>query len=176
MITLKPFLIAASAALALATPAKAEEPGQCELVKSEVAPLEFTRNLYGVAQADLDACLPLPERLPYSKRLAAAFAAEEARIDTYQEPIGRLDFDYVVDGQDALITEVEIKEYDVRGGIPADPDRKVVTAKFKNFGAPVSLSYYWVKEDGAWVVDEVVSDGSPDNRGWVLSLILDFGS
>ncbi len=172
MISWKPLLIGASAALMFASPAKAED---CPLIASDAAPLAFTGNLYESTQIDLDACVPGYARLPYSKRLAAAFDADEARAEANDDPIGRLGFDFVVDGQDALITDVQVKEQTLYGAGPNDPERKVITARFKNFDMPVVLDYYWVKEDGAWAVDEVVARQSIGGQGWVLSLLLDYG-
>jgi len=46
------------------------------------------------------------------------------------------------------------------------PDRQTVTARFRNNGRPVVLHFRFVRERGAWYLDEVVR---PGRRGWTLS-------
>ena len=46
------------------------------------------------------------------------------------------------------------------------PDRRIVTARFSNRGRPVILHFRFVRERGAWYLDEVVR---PGRRGWTLS-------
>ena len=46
------------------------------------------------------------------------------------------------------------------------PDRRTVTARFRNEGRPIVLHFRFVREGGAWYLDEVVRPGA---RGWTLS-------
>jgi hypothetical protein len=48
------------------------------------------------------------------------------------------------------------------------PDRRIVTARFRNRARPVVLHFQFVRERGAWYLDEVVRPGMR-GRGWTLS-------
>jgi hypothetical protein len=48
------------------------------------------------------------------------------------------------------------------------PDRRIVTARFRNRGRRVVLHFQFVREGGAWYLDEVVRPGAR-GRGWTLS-------
>jgi hypothetical protein len=48
------------------------------------------------------------------------------------------------------------------------PDRRTVTARFRNNGRPVVLHFQFVRERGAWYLDEVVRPGRR-GRGWTLT-------
>lgn len=47
-------------------------------------------------------------------------------------------------------------------------DRQTVTARFRNRGRPVVLHFRFVRERGAWYLDEVVRPGAR-GRGWTLT-------
>ncbi|HEV7661552.1 MAG TPA: hypothetical protein VGO55_17065 [Allosphingosinicella sp.] len=49
---------------------------------------------------------------------------------------------------------------------PRHPGRQTVTARFRNAGRPMVLHFRFVRERGAWYLDEVVR---PGRRGWTLS-------
>jgi hypothetical protein len=48
------------------------------------------------------------------------------------------------------------------------PDRQIVTARFRNRGRPIVLHFHFVRDRGAWYLDEVVRPGAR-GRGWTLS-------
>jgi hypothetical protein len=105
--------------------------------------------------------------------LGNAYIEDAMRQRDLDDPIGRIGFDFIVNGQDALITQVEVTEEAVGFAGPQDPERTVITASFKNFDSPNIIDYYWVKQDDEWTLEEVVSR-SPEFP-WVLSLLLKYG-
>ncbi|MFL0354894.1 hypothetical protein ACI5KX_00325 [Erythrobacter sp. GH1-10] len=138
-----------------------------EAAAQESTPADQVLSIYVDGIECLNECLPL------AKSLEKAFADEEARKEEYDEPIGRLGFAWEVNGQDAIITNARVKTYEVIGQGKDDPERQVVTAYFDNFDQPQVLDYYFVREDGRWALEEVVS--VTPGREWVLSLMLRYG-
>lgn len=87
----------------------------------------------------------------YATRL---FSRELRRILHEIEPDpypGALDFDPVVNGQDASLTRIRIAPATVEGRTAT------VDVSFKNFDTPVELTYYLVLETGAWRLDDIRS-------------------
>lgn len=65
------------------------------------------------------------------------------------------DADFLVDGQDFEIRNLQVKET-ARSGTKA-----TVVASFRNFNTPTRMTFTLVNENGRWVVDEMVSkDGA----------------
>lgn len=83
-------------------------------------------------------------------------------------------FDQAAGGQevDSLDFWVgELGEWSLSGlGLALEPPRhsgrQTVTARFRNSGRPVVLHFRFVREGGAWYLDDVVR---PGRRGWTLS-------
>lgn len=130
-------------------------------------PALMVRNLYP------DAPERMEERVPLTDRLRALFIKENRITCETDNPIGRLDFDWVVNGQDALITEVSVESSDQLAILEDEPPRMVVTAKFKNFETPMELQFYWQKADDGWRLDDVTSVSG--DYPWTLSLLLAYG-
>ncbi len=105
-------------------------------------------------------------------RLAALFE-DEARYANGE--VGRLDFDYFTGAQDQELSEVVVTGDDV----PGAADRKVVVARFKNMGRPITIFFYFERITDAWYLDDVGSPGylgADDPPAWTLSLLLKYGA
>jgi hypothetical protein len=100
----------------------------------------------------------------YTPRLRSLFADEEKYADG---EVGRLEFNYMTGAQDDDISELKLEERQVDGA----PDRKIVTASFRNIGKPTAIQFLFERSGERWCLDDVHS--SPD--GWTLSLILKYG-
>jgi len=114
--------------------------------------------------------------LPMTQRLETLFLLERDYLEASGYAVGRLDFDWVVNGQDALITDLAFETVDVPirdyGEEAVDQfDRKIIIASFKNFASPTEIRYYWIKERSGWKLDDVTGD-SEDGMTWTLSLLL----
>ena len=87
--------------------------------------------------------------------------------------VGRLDTSIWVNAQDTVAIDkliVTAKTDDFR------KDRQTVTAKIVNKDYPETAVYYFEKQNGKWLIDDVRWTGK---NGWVLSLILkwsDYGA
>jgi hypothetical protein len=46
------------------------------------------------------------------------------------------------------------------------PGRQIIAARFRNHGWPVLLRFFWVRERGAWYLDEIVR---PGRGAWTLT-------
>jgi Protein of unknown function (DUF3828) len=111
---------------------------------------------YQAAQANHD----VPKlRGVYSRRLKRLLDADHPKGE-----IGRLDFDFFVDGQDFEITNLHITP------VSQSAAKAQVRAAFDNLGRASDLLFDMVHEGGHWVVDDVRST-SPKRR-WTLSKIL----
>ncbi|WP_284124202.1 hypothetical protein [Parerythrobacter aestuarii] len=130
-------------------------------------PVETLRALY-------DEGMDIPQvDLPLTDRLYDLMLRDDWRRGVHDTPIARIDFDWIVNGQDALISDIEVEGTTPDGlRLSDEPERMVVTARFKNFDTPNELDYYWEKGPHGWRLDDVVSRGE---RGWVLSLLLGYG-
>lgn len=117
--------------------------------------------------------------LPMTQRLETLFLLERDYLEASGYPVGRLDFDWVVNGQDALITDLAFETVDVPirdyGKAAVDQfDRKIIIASFQNFASPTAIRYYWIRERSGWKLDDVTGD-SEDGMTWTLSLLLAYG-
>ena len=130
-------------------------------------PALTVRNLYPDPPALADGELPL------TPRLQQLFESDDRRVCELDTPIGRLDFDWVVNGQDFLITDVSVETVETYAGLEDEPERVVVIARFKNFDTPNELRYYWEKAEDGWRLDDVASVS--DEFPWTLSLLLKYG-
>lgn len=84
-----------------------------------------------------------------SEALQALYDADAEA--TPEGEIGALDFDPYISGQDWDLTDFEIGAAQVEG------NSATVPVTFKNFGAPVTLSYELVQEDGGWKINDMAS-------------------
>lgn len=164
------YILALSAATLSFAPALAQS-GEGTIAMAAGDPEAVVRGLYADT-ADGDA-------LPMTQRLESLFLLERDYLEASGHPFDRLDFDWMVNGQDALISALAIETVDVPmrdyGDAAVDQfDRKIVTASFKNFDSPTVIRYYWIKERSGWKLDDVMGH-SEDGMTWTLSLLLAYG-
>lgn len=98
-----------------------------------------------------------------SRRLAGLLDREIAC--TRKGEICRLGFDPVVNGQDYRIRHVRTSPAPMRGG------RATVVARYTNFGARHEVRYEFVREDGAWKLDDMEARAPAATR-WRLTRLL----
>ena len=77
--------------------------------------------------------------------------------------VGCVDFVFWLNAQDWKITNLNITSMD------DGPDRKTVTAKFRNSGEPQEMHFDFRKTDGRWLLDDAHSLTAPP---WTLSELL----
>ena len=119
-------------------------------------PVAFVRERFANYQRG-EAPQSWPDR-PYSPRLARLFellAQEEGGEE-------RIEFDWWVNGQDFELDAVEVVLEQDRG------DRRTVLARWRNFGQADASRFLFVRRDGRWYLDEVISTTSD----WRLSRVL----
>jgi len=105
--------------------------------------------------------------LPLSARLDGLFRLDQK--ETGPDDVGRIDFDYFVNGQDSKITDAVVTSRTVENA----PDRRIVVVRFKNFDEEMENHYFWEKTRSGWVLDDVrFLDGK---EGYTLSLVLKYG-
>jgi hypothetical protein len=107
--------------------------------------------------------------IPLTPRLRALMALEQK--ETPEGELGRIDFDWLVNGQDSKITDSKVT---VRT-VDYAPSRMIVVVRFKNFGKQMENHFFWEKDaKGKWALDDVRSI-EPDGPGFTLSLVLKYG-
>ena len=82
---------------------------------------------------------------------------------------GRLDFSPWINGQDAIITQVQISEQPV----DQNANRRIVTVRFDNQGQRSTLHFYWERVGDAWLIDNI--DSTEGEVQWDLATILKYG-
>jgi hypothetical protein len=128
-------------------------------------PVKFVTGLYAkMAAATPASSYVAPEDI-YTPRLAALFA-----LDTKEAggEVGRMDFDFWSNAQDWQLGAVKVSGVPVEGA----KDREVVIARFKNFGKPQEIHFYFEKTAAGWKLDDA---RSLMGEQWTLSLILKYG-
>jgi hypothetical protein len=104
----------------------------------------------------------------FSPRLRALFAEDEAYADGQ---VGRLDFNPFSGASDDDIGGARVTSEDVHGA----PDRKIVTAMFRNMDAEQTITFFWERIGGLWYIDDIAGRRAGEPYGWTLSLILKYG-
>ena len=119
-------------------------------------PVAFVRERFATYQRG-EVPQSWPDR-PYSPRLARLFE----RLAAAEGGEERIEFDWWVNGQDFELDAVEVALEADRG------DRRSVLARWRNFGNPDASRFQFVRWQGRWYLDEVVSLTSD----WRLSQVL----
>lgn len=142
-----------SAAAAQSAPAPAPQASE----RGVRSPVAFVRARFAQYERG-EAPASWPE-YAYSPRLAGLFAA----LDAAEGGEERIGFDWWIDGQDWQVDQVRLR--------PAwpGPGRMNVHARWRNFGSEQNGTFLFVRENGRWLLDDVVSHTS----GWTLSILLE---
>jgi len=128
-------------------------------------PRAFVAETYAAYEREANAP-PAEPAHAYSDRLRGLFETYEAWARSHDDLVGSLDFDWWVNAQDWTISRVSIVEFSF------GPDRKVIEAHWTNYGRRDSSRFFFVREDGRWVLDDVVNGSGRGDDGWTLSALL----
>jgi hypothetical protein len=147
-------LISLALAATLAVPATVQAATRID------DPVKFVKTEYATTVGKH----PEPDDI-YSARLNALFA-----LDTKEAhgEVGRIDFDFWMNGQDGTISGVTISKL----GVENAQDREIVVARFKNEKTANEIHFYFEKTAKGWKLDDV---RSMLGEQWVLSLVLKYG-
>ena len=104
----------------------------------------------------------------FTPRLRALFVDDESYAGGQ---IGRLDFNPFSGANDDDIKRADVTSQDVDGA----PDRKIVTARFRNMDADQIITFFWKRIGGLWYIDDIAGRAAGETPGWTLSLILKYG-
>lgn len=102
-----------------------------------------------------------------SKSLAGLFRKNDA-CEKKSHGICAIDWDFVIDGQDYHLSNVSVGPADIAG------DTAKVTVSFRNFDSDCVNVYTFVREDGQWKVDDVLTKSGKDAPVSVAKLLRDF--
>ncbi len=145
---LMPFFLAAAFALPAQAATRIDDP------------VKFVKAVYATTVGKK----PEPDDI-YTPRLDALF-----KLDTKEAhgEVGRIDFDFWMNGQDGTISGVTVSKADVDNA----PGRIIVIAKFKNEKTANEIHFYFEKTAAGWKLDDA---RSMVGDLWVLSLFLKYG-
>lgn len=101
----------------------------------------------------------------FSPRLQAMFADDEHYANG---EVGRLEVNPFTGAQDDDIRNARVTAVQVEG----NPDRRVVTARFRNMRQPTTMVFFFERIAGRWYIDDIAKRAP---AGWTLSLILRYG-
>jgi hypothetical protein len=163
------------ASASTATAQEAQGMAPCDFIAMQNTPEAVLLAAYEAALNKPEDCIPLTDEI------VDLIAAENRRLDDVEGAKPRVGFSWIYNDTSGGISNLELTSRDVDGGVPDDRKRRVVTARFDNFGQPQVLDFYWdlLGEDhelgypGDWGLYDVVSR-TPGNQ-WVLSLLFKFG-
>jgi hypothetical protein len=127
-------------------------------------PRAFVAATYARYQSDPNVPPPDQSRA-YSPRLRALFAAYDRDLSG-GDLVGSLDFDWWTNAQDVSISRVAVTER--RHG----PNRRTITARFANYGAPEEVRFLFVRQGDRWYLDDAVQGSGRGSDGWTLSALL----
>jgi hypothetical protein len=102
-----------------------------------------------------------------SKALAALFK-KDADCSKKEQGVCALDWDFVIDGQDYKISNVQVAPATITG------DKATVVVTFVNMTSKCRNVYSFVKEDGSWKVDDIEAKSGDDAPVSIAAMIRDF--
>ena len=102
-----------------------------------------------------------------SKALAALFKRDRD-CEVKERGICALDWDFIVDGQDWRLSKIDV------GALVVAGDKATVMVSFDNSGTACRNIYYFVRENGAWKVDDIETKSGSDAPVRIAKLFRDF--
>lgn len=146
---------------------------EAQVKPTEPDPVVWLKQVYDLYQRaqtnkklERQATIDLVERRS-SKALAALFK-KDADCSKKEQGVCALDWDFVVDGQDYKLSNVQVAPAQIDG------DKATVVVTFKNMTENCRNVYSFVKEDGLWKVDDVLTKSGADAPVSIAAMIRDF--
>lgn len=102
-----------------------------------------------------------------SKTLSALFRKNDA-CEKKSEGICAIDWDFVVNGQDSQLSDVNV------GQTVANGDKATVTATFRNMGQPNRNIYYFTRENGVWKVEDIESRAGSEKPTRIAAMLRNY--
>lgn len=102
-----------------------------------------------------------------SKSLAALFKRDHD-CEVKERGVCALDWDFIIDGQDWRLSKIDV------GALVVAGDKATVTVSFDNYGTTCRNIYYFVRENGAWKVDDIEMKRGSDAPVRIAKLFRDF--
>ena len=132
--------------------------------------LRQTYDLYARAEKNADLLKDSAETLA-ERRASRRFKAlldRDLACETKTHEICAIDWDFIVNGQDWALSHVEV------GPLQASGPRGIVTVTFVNMKSTNRNVYEFVREDGGWRLDDIVSGQSGQAPTRISKVLRDF--
>lgn len=132
-------------------------------------PRDIVAAIYRLALADLrkaNAASPFFDRAARAKYFSKSFdvLVTSNETEAAHEGAAAIDFDPITASQDSEIKNLTLKTDLI------DLTKAIVSASFVNHGQPTVVTYAFVKQDGAWKVDDI--RGTTEKEAWSVRKIL----
>lgn len=152
------WLLLAALAAPVAVHAQAQAPRGVD------DPHAFIAQIYEAYSTD-GVEIPDP-RFAYSNRLRGLFDAFYLWQGQHFDGAGALDFDWWANANDWQITNVWLVQFDLPG------ERRMIEAHWRNYDREDSSRFFFIRENGRWVLDEVINGSGRRGDGWRLTALL----
>jgi hypothetical protein len=170
MMALRNWALAAAFAAGLVM---AAAPARAQVNVREPDPVVWLREIYDLyLRAEKSPALQKQATIDLivkraSKSFAALFRKNKA-CEARGQGVCALDWDFVIDGQDSQLSDITIGSAVIAG------DKATVTATFKNFTDACVNTYYFVREDGQWKVDDVETKSGAEAPLRIAKMLRDY--
>jgi hypothetical protein len=158
-------LAAAAAALNLTGMAIAVPAHRAAHARGVDDPRAFVAQRFAGYRGSTDHVPPDPT-WAYSPRLTALFSTYNAWQRRHPDEVGSIDFDWWINAQDWELSAVSVAQAD------NGPNRRVVTASWRNSGRADSTRFLFVRIGTRWYLDDAVHGTGHGDEGWTLSQLL----
>ena len=147
----------------------AEMPSKTAAAIVVTEPRDIVASLYKRAAADMKKATPSSPFFDRSVRQKYFSKGFDLLITTRATEAVRdgsslIDFDPITAAQDTDVKTATVKTDLLELG------KAIVSASFTNFGKPAVVTYDFIKEDGAWTIDDI--KGTTDKEAWSVRKIL----
>jgi hypothetical protein len=158
-------LAASMAALHLAGAASAAPAHRAAHARGVDDPRAFVAQRFAGYRGSTDHVPPDPT-WAYSPRLAALFSTYNAWQRHHPEEVGPIDFDWWINAQDWELSGVSVAQSE------SGPNRRVVTASWRNSGRADSSRFLFVRIGTRWYLDDAIHGTGDSYEDWTLSALL----
>ncbi|WP_158817762.1 DUF3828 domain-containing protein [Methylocapsa sp. S129] len=147
-------------------------PARAQVNAREPDPAVWLRQIYALyhraekSPSDISSSTELMGKRA-SKSLAALFKRDDA-CEVKEGGVCALDWDFIIDGQAWTLSNVKVDALVVAG------DKATVTVKFTNLAVACVNTYFFVREDGQWKIDDIETKSGSEAPVRIAKLLSDY--
>ena len=142
-----------------------EKPAAAAEARGVTDPRAFVAAQYVAYQTPATEPIQWPT-YAFSDRLRSLFDAYDAWARQHEDLVGSLDFDWWVNAQDWILSNVQVSE------TARSAERRTVSARFTNAGRSDEVRFLFVRQGERWFLDDAIEGTGSGDGGWTLSALL----